>query len=246
MTTLTSLFSNVSERNGNCALKLQHSFLSIYSSELPYSKSSHNLTGVKPKQDRQYTCNATLTHVRESLFPWKSNKYQIFVCVFARLGTCMRECGCPGAWACACACARVALLTSMQRVYAISCRFRPLCLHLIFRHYLTNGTIVERNLLNIKYIFWFSLQLLFKSFLILRIIQRDIVINVRTSSWKSTRCCCRILMKLEFSRQIFEKRPNIKFRPKKESRHITFSILFAFNVSIFFKILCYLSLKQRR
>ena len=38
--------------------------------------------------------------------------------------------------------------------------------------------------MNIKYVFLFSLQLLSKTFLILREIQRDIVINVETSLCK--------------------------------------------------------------
>ena len=57
-------------------------------------------------------------------------------------------------------------------------------LHHIFRHYLTNGTIFEKKLLNIKCVFWFSLQLLFEIFPILRRILRDVVINVKMSSYK--------------------------------------------------------------
>ena len=33
----------------------------------------------------QYTYNVTLRRVRESLLPWKSNKYYIFVCVCVRV-----------------------------------------------------------------------------------------------------------------------------------------------------------------
>ena len=54
------------------------------------------------KQYRQCTYNATLKRVHESLLPWKSNKYYIFVCVHA--------CVCPGVWVCACASVHVALL----------------------------------------------------------------------------------------------------------------------------------------
>ena len=54
----------------------------------------------------------------------------------------------------------------------------------IFLDYLTNGTIFGKKSLNIEYVFWFSLQLLFETFLILRINQRDVVINVKTSSGK--------------------------------------------------------------
>jgi hypothetical protein len=66
------------------------------------------------------------------------------------------------------------------------CHPRPLCLHYIFRHYLINDTIFgggggEDNK---KWVFCFSLQLLFETFLILRRIERDIVINVKTFSFK--------------------------------------------------------------
>ena len=57
-------------------------------------------------------------------------------------------------------------------------------------------------------------------FPILRRIWRDIVKNVVTSSYISTRYSCRILMKLEFSRQLFEKSSVIKFHqiPSSGSR----------------------------
>ena len=42
----------------------------------------------------------------------------------------------------------------------------------------------EKKLLNVKRVFGFFLQLLFETFRILRVIQRDIIINVRTSSSK--------------------------------------------------------------
>jgi hypothetical protein len=41
----------------------------------------------------------------------------------------------------------------------------------------------EKKLLNLKYLFWFSLQFLSETFLIIRIIQRD-TIDVRRSSCK--------------------------------------------------------------
>ena len=49
-------------------------------------------------------------------------------------------------------------------------------------HYLINGTILRKKLLSIKCVFRFSLQLLCETFLILRRIQRDIIINVHRSS----------------------------------------------------------------
>ena len=59
---------------------------------------------------------------------------------------------------------------------------RPLWLHHIFQHDLINGTIFGKVSLNIKCVF--SLQFLSKILLILRRIQRDIVIKVKTSSCK--------------------------------------------------------------
>ena len=59
-----------------------------------------------------------------------------------------------------------------------------LSLHHIFRHYLINNSVFVNMLLNIIHVFWFSLQLLFETFLILSRTQWDIVINVTTSSCK--------------------------------------------------------------
>jgi hypothetical protein len=53
-----------------------------------------------------------------------------------------------------------------------------------FRHCLINGAIFGEKLFDKKRVVLFSLQLLSKIFLILTIIQRDIVINVKTSSRK--------------------------------------------------------------
>jgi len=52
--------------------------------------------------------------------------------------------------------------------------------------------------------FWYSIQLLPETVLILRRIERGIIVNVRSSLYS-----CQILMKLEFSRQIFEINPPI-------------------------------------
>ena len=54
----------------------------------------------------------------------------------------------------------------------------------IFLHYLKNCTIFGRKLFNIKCVFWFSLQILYERFLILRRIQRDTIINIHRSSCK--------------------------------------------------------------
>jgi hypothetical protein len=73
----------------------------------------------------------------------------------------------------------------MQSACAVLyCHLWPVRLYHIFPHYLINGTIFGKKLLNIKCAFWFSLQLLSETFLILRRIQRDIIINVHRSSRK--------------------------------------------------------------
>ena len=60
----------------------------------------------------------------------------------------------------------------------------PLWLHQIFWYYPINGTVFEKKSLNVKCVFWFYLQLLFETFLILGRNQRYTVMNVKTSSCK--------------------------------------------------------------
>ena len=63
--------------------------------------------------------------------------------------------------------------------------YRPVQLYHIFPHYLTNGRICRKEkLLNIKYVFWFSLQLLSETFLISRRTERDMIKNVSWCSYK--------------------------------------------------------------
>ena len=70
------------------------------------------------------------------------------VCVSARVGEYMPACVC-GCTARACAFARVALLVQdATRIRNIGC-----CLHHVFRYYLINGTIFEKKLSNIKFVF---------------------------------------------------------------------------------------------
>ena len=56
-----------------------------------------------------------------------------------------------------------------------------------FPHYLIKGMILEETLLNTKCVFWFSVQLLSETFLILRRTERDIIKNVY-------RCACKVLV----------------------------------------------------
>ena len=53
-----------------------------------------------------------------------------------------------------------------------------------FPRFLVNGTIVEKQLLETKCAFWFSLQILYEPFLILRRNERDVIENVYRSSGK--------------------------------------------------------------
>ena len=119
---------------------------------------------------------------------------------------CVRECvRVPGrvafAWAC---------LFSMQ--CAILWRHLwPLNLHHIFQHYLINGTIFGKKITERK--------------ICILILSSTFIWNISRSTntlarychkcknvfMRSTRYLCRILMKLEFSRHIFEKVWNIKF-----------------------------------
>jgi hypothetical protein len=102
----------------------------------------------------------------------------------------------------------------MQSACAVLyCHLWPIWLYHIFPHYLINDTIFGKKLLNIKCVFWFSLQLLSETLPILKWIARDIIINLNRSSCQS----CQILMKVEFSGQILEKFANIKFHENLSS-----------------------------
>ena len=78
-------------------------------------------------------------------------------------------------------------------------------------HYLINGTIFGKKVLNIKCLFWFSLQIGSESFFILWRTERDMIKNVYRSSCKVPIFPWNILIKVEFYGHIFEKYSNIKF-----------------------------------
>ena len=95
-------------------------------------------------------------HARITVAVEKQEVLLIGLCVHERqcVRACVRACGYPGAWVCACAYVHVTLLSSMQRVCAILLRHLWLLwLHHIFRHYLINGAIFENKLLNVKCVF---------------------------------------------------------------------------------------------
>jgi len=66
--------------------------------------------------------------------------------------------------------------------HAPYCNLWPALLYKVFPHYLINGTIFEKKLLNIKYVFWFLLQLLSEKVLSLKRTERDMIKNVYCSS----------------------------------------------------------------
>ena len=68
--------------------------------------------------------------------------------------------------------------------------------------------LMNNPVLNTKCVFWFSLQILSVTFLILRRTERDMIKHVY---WSSCKVLSSDLKKLEFSRQIFEKYSNINF-----------------------------------
>jgi hypothetical protein len=74
-------------------------------------------------------------------------------------------------------CVSVDLLSSIQSVCAVLyCHLWPVRPYHIFAHYLTKGTI-KKHLLNIKFVFGISVQLSSDTYLILRIIRPNIIIN---------------------------------------------------------------------
>jgi hypothetical protein len=73
----------------------------------------------------------------------------------------------------------------MQSAYTILyCHMWPVRLCHCFPHYHINGIISGKTLVNTKYALLQSLQIFSKTFLILRRKQRDITINVHSSSSK--------------------------------------------------------------
>jgi hypothetical protein len=58
---------------------------------------------MKCKQDRQCTHNVTLRRFRESLLPWKSNKYSLLACMWVpgRVGVCLHIHAYPACKVCA-------------------------------------------------------------------------------------------------------------------------------------------------
>jgi hypothetical protein len=64
----------------------------------------------------------------------------------------------------------------------VPCHLCPVRLCIIFPHYLMDGTTVDKRLLNTQCRFWFSIQRLSESLLILRKTERDTIKNVHWSA----------------------------------------------------------------
>jgi hypothetical protein len=109
-------------------------------------------------------------------------------------------------------------------VHAPFCHLWPARLYNIFSTFLYTARFSKKTLLKVKVVFRFSLQLLFETFFIIRRIERDVNKNVYWSSCKVpvTSYYCQILIKLEFSGQIFEKYCNTTFHenPSSKSRDV--------------------------
>jgi len=90
--------------------------------------------------------------------------------------------------------------------YTVTCGLSGCAVFSILSH--KRHDFWEKNVLSTKCVFWFSLQLLSETFPILRIIQSDIIINVRRCS--CTRLSCQILM-TKLRRHIFKNYLKNKF-----------------------------------
>jgi hypothetical protein len=96
------------------------------------------------------------------------------------------------------------------------CYLWPVQGTIFFPHYLINSTIFKKKKVTGRKMRVLILTFFSETFFILRRIERDIK-NVYWSSWKNTSYSCLILVKLEFSRQIFEKYSCIKFHENPSS-----------------------------
>ena len=94
------------------------------------------------------------------------------------------------------------------------CHMWPVWLYHTFPHYPTKDKVLgEKKVMIIKCVFWFYLQFLSETFLILRRIQRYFIVNVFRFSYKAPfpLDACQILIKIESSQRILEKSSNVLF-----------------------------------
>ena len=118
----------------------------------------------KVVEGRQLTYNVTLGAYLQPLFQWKNNKYYML-------------------WVCVCS-----LRYPACNAHSPYCHLWPAPLYRIFPHYPLKGTIFEGRVLNTKCVFWFSVQLLYETFLVLRRTERDMIKTVRRYSCEVPLC----------------------------------------------------------
>ena len=88
----------------------------------------------------------------------------------------------------------------------------------IFLHILTNGAIFGgKKIFNIKCVFWFSLQLLSETFLILRRTERDMIVNVYWSPCKDPIIFVGFQWNSNYRDRFFEYYSNAKFHRNPSS-----------------------------
>ena len=108
---------------------------------------------------------------------WKSSKSYIIVCVRVRARKCVCMLSCMCVWVCVCGCMssgvcfRACSLTKPTWNAAPYCHLRPFCFH---------HNIIGKKFFNIECLLLFCQQRSLETFLILRRIQRGIVISVKT------------------------------------------------------------------
>ena len=132
-----------------------------------------SLTAVFSHQEKRRTCDVILRGFHE-----------VTVCIEKRLVLHTSVCG--GGGMSKGALARGVCLRACSLTYLACHSQTPYCLghvsfHHIFRHYLTGGTIFEKKVIEHKMCILILSTTLFKTFLILRRIQRDLGTNVKTS-----------------------------------------------------------------
>jgi len=154
----------------------------------------------------------------------------VFVCVFVCLCACACTCACVYSFVCVFICVFVRVCVCSLRyptrnAHAPYCHLWPAPLYNIFPYYLINGTIFEKKLLNTKCVFWFSVQLLSQTYLIIRSIQTDrqTVLHVYIHVGLHIECLLFVSdfnWTFTFSGQKFEIQLNIKFlaNPSSGSR----------------------------
>jgi hypothetical protein len=171
-----------------------------------------------------YLPNHTVSHITQQNFcskfqakMWKTKQSGAFVQPLLQWRSIKNDI----LWVCICSLRYPAYSYNAHAPY---CHLWPAPLYSIFPHYLIKDTIFQnkkKKRLNIKCVFWFSVQLLPESFLILRRNKQDNK-KFKLVFTYSTRYSCQILMKCEFSPQIFEECCNIKFNeyPTGRSRAV--------------------------